>query len=325
MEFKRLSGKHKNSKILYYIKGYGELLFPSFLYKHITISYKEINSRSDLDYINQRVNYYNKMKTLVLLPAEIETLASIYKRKRNTYFFDLRTYSRFFDSSNKTSALFGDITHIPNTPSLTKSRPIKGENVNSVLFKLNKIRHFLFINDSKPFEHKKNTLLSRGKVHPLQKNRIKFLEMYHNHPLCDVGKVNANELNPAWLVNRMTIDKQLDYKFILSLEGNDVASNLKWVMSSNSIAVMPKPKYETWFMEGTLIPDYHYIAIKDDFTDLEEKLSYYITNTEKALAIIENANQFVAQFKNAKREDAISFKVLEKYFEMTGQSTELKY
>ena len=29
-----------------------------------------------------------------------------------------------------------------------------------------------------------------------------------------------------------------------------------------SIVIMPKPKYETWFMEGTLIPDYHYIFIK---------------------------------------------------------------
>ena len=39
------------------------------------------------------------------------------------------------------------------------------------------------------------------------------------------------------------------HKFILCIEGNDVASNLKWVMSSNSVAVMPKPKFESWFME----------------------------------------------------------------------------
>ena len=51
----------------------------------------------------------------------------------------------------------------------------------------------------------------------------------------------------------MTINEQLHYKFILCSEGNDVASNLKWVMSSNSIAVMPKPKFETWFMEGILV------------------------------------------------------------------------
>ena len=39
----------------------------------------------------------------------------------------------------------------------------------------------------------------------------------------------------------LTIREHLDYKFIMALEGNDVASNLKWVMSSNSIAVMTRP------------------------------------------------------------------------------------
>lgn len=78
-----------------------------------------------------------------------------------------------------------------------------------------------------------------------------------------------------------TIREHLDYKFIMAIEGNDVASNLKWVMSSNSLAVMPRPTCETWFMEGTLIPDYHYIEVKDDFSDLEEKLNYYIAHPEK--------------------------------------------
>ena len=70
----------------------------------------------------------------------------------------------------------------------------------------------------------------------------------------------------------------------MALEGIDVASNLKWVMSSNSIAVMPRPTCETWFMEGTLIPDYHYIEIKPDFSDLEERLNQYIT-TEREKAV----------------------------------------
>ena len=96
----------------------------------------------------------------------------------------------------------------------------------------------------------------------------------------------------------MTINEQLHYKFILCLEGNDVASNLKWVMSSNSIAVMPKPKFETWFMEGILVADHHYILIKDDYSDLEEKLNFYIENPKKASSIIENAHKHVSQFQD---------------------------
>ncbi len=88
-------------------------------------------------------------------------------------------------------------------------------------------------------------------------------------------------------------------------------------MSSNSIAVMPRPKYETWFMEGTLIPDYHYICIKDDYSDLDEKLKYYIKHPEKAQNIIFHANQYVDQFKNKKQEKLISLLVLKKYFELS--------
>lgn len=78
---------------------------------------------------------------------------------------------------------------------------------------------------------------------------------------------------------------------------------------------MPKPTYETWFMEGTLIGNYHYIEIKKDYSDLEEKLNYYIKHTNEALKIIENAHKFVEQFWDKKREKLISLLVLQKYFQ----------
>lgn len=91
-------------------------------------------------------------------------------------------------------------------------------------------------------------------------------------------------------------------------------------MSSNSLAVMPVPTYETWFMEGTLLPDYHYVAIKDDYSDLEEKLRYYMEHEDEALAIIEHAHQYIVPFKNKRQEKLISLLVLKKYFEQTGQT-----
>ena len=123
-----------------------------------------------------------------------------------------------------------------------------------------------------------------------------------------------------WQKKKMSINEQLSYKFILCIEGNDVASNLKWVMSSSSIAFMVQPKYETWFMEGQLIPNYHYVLLKDDYSDLEEKIKYYSQNTKEALNIINNANDYVSQFKNEKREKLISLLVLKKYFEKSRQA-----
>ena len=243
-------------------------------------------------------------------------------KKQKDYFFDSYEYTRYFDKKLMISYKFGDVTTIPDEPSIVKSRPIKGNNSNSVILKLDKTRHFTFVKDKKHFIDKKNILIGRhalGKTR--QEHRRIFLEKYIDHPMCNIGKVNR----PEWLSHlhkkKITIDEHLNYKFILCLEGNDVASNLKWVMSSNSLAVMPEPVYETWFMESTLIPDFHYVKIADDYSDLQEKMEYYIEHTDKALEIIENANTYIKQFKNKKREDLISLLVLEKYFYKTGQKS----
>ena len=319
MELKRVSYKHKNNKILYYLVNYIRQFIPSTFYQKKLA--QEIHSKQQLRGILKRVAYYNKLSNTITLknPVLLSEIKTVPGSK--VYFFDLYQYSRYFNQKLKGLFLFGDITEVPKQPTFVKSRPIGDNNANSVLLKWNKLRHFMFIKkEQKTYPEKKNMLVSRGKVHKTQAHRIKFIEKYFAHPMCNIGRVNTNALNPLWKVPRLSIDQQLDYKFILCLEGNDVASNLKWVMSSQSIAVMPKPKYETWFMEGLLVADVHYIIIKDDYSDLEQRLNYYINNQDKALQIIENANAYVQQFRNQENETLISLLTLKKYFEKTNQT-----
>jgi hypothetical protein len=319
MELKRVSYKHKNNKILYYLVNYIRQFIPSTFYQKKLA--QKIHSKQQLSAILKRVAYYNKLSNTITLknPVLLSDIKTVPGSK--VYFFDLYQYSRYFNQKLKGLFLFGDITEVPKQPTFVKSRPIGDNNANSVLLKWNKLRHFMFIKkEQKTYPEKKNMLVSRGKVHKTQAHRIKFIEKYFAHPMCNIGRVNTNDLNPLWKVPRLSIDQQLDYKFILCLEGNDVASNLKWVMSSQSIAVMPKPKYETWFMEGLLVADVHYIIIKDDYTDLEQRLNYYINNQDKALQIIENANAYVQQFRNQENETLISLLTLKKYFEKTNQT-----
>lgn len=316
-DIKRASFKHKNNKPWYYIKNYVRLRLPFFIYQ-LQLE-KKLASVKDFDaeYIQKRLNYYNRLENVCKLPDSAEVLSDFkLKNHFKVYYFDAFEYTRYFPQTLKICPLFGDIIHIPDHPSLVKSRPIEGDNANSVVMKLAKVRHFLFLNDKTRFEEKKDLLIGRGKIR--QEQRIRFMEMYYKHPMCDVGQVNITP-DARFPAKRLTIDEQLQYKFILCLEGNDVASNLKWVMSSNSLAVMPKPKYETWFMEGTLIPNYHYMLIKDDYSDLEERMNYYIQHPDEANQIIENAHEYVEQFKNKKQEDLLNLMVLKKYFEKTGQ------
>lgn len=329
------SRKHKNSKLWFNLKNLAEYCIPNYFYRRSLASKLALLENYDSEDIMARVNYYNKLTTFYSCGASSNyfselkcntsafcsegfikikdfTLAKGYTP--HTHFFDTYQYVRYFNSDERFSFLFGDITKTPSIPQIVKSRPINGDNANSIVLNLNKVRHFMFINDKINFEDKKNMLVGRGAIY--QKHRVRFYEKYFNHPLCDLGHVGGKISHLEWNKGLLPISKHLEYKFILCLEGNDVASNLKWVMSSNSIAVMPKPKYETWFMEGKLKADYHYIAIKDDYSDLEEKLQYYIHNTGEALEIIKNAHAFVNQFKDPDREDLCALLVLKKYFEL---------
>ena len=323
MELKRLSFKNKNNKTVYYLKNYLRLFISTkYFQKKLATELDKIKNLNTENYkqVILRFNYYNQLNKKSVLSSNAQKLSELKLQKAHkTYYFDLNEYSKYFNQDLKGHFLFGDITKIPKEPGLVKSRPINNKNINSVLLKWNKIRHFTFISkDDLPYTKKKDQLVFRAKVHSSQPQRIKFLEKHYGHPMCNIGKVNSNNLNRLWMVKRMTYLQQLQYKFILCLEGNDVASNLKWVMSSNSIAVMPKPKYETWFMEGRLIADHHYIEIKDDYSNLESKLKFFIKHPKKAELIIENANEHVNQFKDQKKEDLISVMVLDKYFKNTN-------
>ena len=309
--------KDKNSKLLYNLRNLGRYCIPNYFCRKKLESKLSLFKNYDKSAINARLNYYNKLENPYctndkFIKIKDFTLGNNYRP--HTYFWDTYQYTRYFNPENKLAFTFGDVTHIPEFPQIVKSRPIAGNNKNSILLNLDKRRHFIFVKDTNKFEDKQNLLIGRGGIY--QKHRELFYEKYFHHPLCNLGHVGHKDVHPEWRADTLPIHRHLNYKFILCLEGNDVASNLKWVMSSNSIAVMPKPKYETWFMEGKLKGNVHYIEIKDDYSDLEEKLNYYSEHTKEALDIINNAHKFIAEFRDPNKEDLIALLVLQKYFDL---------
>ena len=72
-------------------------------------------------------------------------------------------------------------------------------------------------------------------------------------------------------------------------------------------------------MEGTLEAGKHYVELKEDYSDLAEKLAYYSTHSAEAEEIVRNANAYVEQFKNGEQEKLISLMVMEKFFKLSGQ------
>lgn len=317
LNFKKIFLKNKNVKFFYYLSVFGRQLRPKLLLRKKASVLLNKSLTEESEWVRFRINYYNKLSSQQSLSDQAIQIKD-YKmpEKIRVYYFDSKEYLDYFDQQLKFQILPGDIIDIPDKPALVKSRPIAGDNANSVLLNLDKSRHFNFITDHVAFQKKKNRLVGRSEF--AQIHRELFFQKYHKHPLCDLKRAFKSS-DPDYL----SITGHLSYKFILALEGNDVATNLKWIMSSNSIAVMPMPKYETWFMEGTLLPDHHFICIKSDYSDLEEKLQYYINHPEAAEAIVKQANAYVKLFLDQAQEELVSLHVLKKYFISTGQAVNL--
>jgi hypothetical protein len=56
------------------------------------------------------------------------------------------------------------------------------------------------------------------------------------------------------LAGKVDLGTLLEYKGIIMIEGNDVASGLKWALLSQSVVLMPPPKHTSWAMEELLEP-----------------------------------------------------------------------
>lgn len=309
----------------FYVDNGVKYLTPGWAWRLSFRHNRDAFASDDAEYIAWRVNHYAKLPPGSKINPEESLMIKDYKfpfgkkQHHSTYFFDLLEIVRCFPKKLRFSYIFGDIAHEAPYPAFVKTRPITSGCTNSVILNLNRVRHFVFINDRMPFTEKKDMIVMRNIVQ-YQPWRTEFIRMYHDNPMCDVGQINNDpEVDPAFVKPYMSMADQLCYKFICCIEGNDVATNLKWVMSSNSLAVMPKPRIESWFMESTLIGGVHYVEIKPDYSDLEEKMRYYIEHPDEAQAIIDNAHNYVKMFFNRKREKNIGRLVAERYFQLTSQ------
>ena len=94
------------------------------------------------------------------------------------------------------------------------------------------------------------------------------------------GKVNV-------LGKRMGMKEQLKYKMIISLQGNDVSSGLKWNLLSRSVVLMPPPTLASWAMEDYLEPWVHYVPLDSPLTweDISAKVRWVLEHDLEAQRI----------------------------------------
>jgi len=116
-----------------------------------------------------------------------------------------------------------------------------------------------------------------------------------------------------YVKGNLTIKQQLEYMFIISVEGNDFATNLSWIMLSNSVPLMPIPYVETWKMESELVPYIHYVPLNNDFSDLDEKMEWCTNNIDKCEEIAYMSKLYILQFFDKNKEKDIIKEVINIY------------
>ncbi len=308
--------RHKNDRVGYYLKSYSELLLPDRCFRRKASRLQKRHQIIRPEW-QARLDYYCKLEMPFELPGSL-SLNEFRSYPKSTYFLDFYPHIRVFSSDARFRVLFGDVMVIPELPSFVKSRPIQDGNNNSVLMKLDAVRHFIFLNDPLAFGQKRADLVWRGRLHLdiAKERRLDFLRQFSGSPGFDIGHINGGDVFPEFRRERMSIQEQLNFKYILSLEGVDVATNLKWIMSSNSLCFSQKLKYETWYMEGLLQPGVHYVEIAEDFSDVEAKIDYYERHPDEAEQIIANANAWTRQFLDPEVENLLAHLVIKRYLDL---------
>lgn len=209
---------------------------------------------------------------------------------------------------------YGETGETGRIPMIRKSR--RGNDTTSIIYNFRTLRLTTPSYDARradiPWNKKDNNVIWRGATTG-QEQRVNLVTSYYNKYDVGFSSIKQKPEMSAFKKKSVTIQDQLKFKFIISLEGNDVASNLRWILASNSVPIMKKPNWQSWIMEYRLQPNVHYLELNDDMSNLEEVLSWAATNDNLCEEIGQNGKNYMSQFLNEENDLPVQKSLLEEF------------
>jgi len=213
-------------------------------------------------------------------------------------------------------------------PTLVKTRR-RNARVAGILLKLETWRHWDFLSETPPLSarlswaERKDALVWRGTSATgtcagCTNVRQRFVDELagRTHEGIDVAFGEDSHMMGEDS-HRMSEDDMRQYRYTLSLEGNDVATDLKWKLASGLVVLMPTPTTESWLMEFALQPGVHYVAVETP-ADVPVKLAELRARPEEAERISGAARAWMAPFADVEEEAKLQRKVLRKVVALVG-------
>ncbi|MEM8552512.1 MAG: glycosyl transferase family 90 [Pseudomonadota bacterium] len=186
-----------------------------------------------------------------------------------------------------------------------------------------------------PFEKKADQLVWRGATTGRFKQRAGengFSSRYFvmaaqraiDDPRIDIGYSSLAQMHvvpphlkaqvSAAIRAKLSWDEMLNARFLLVLEGNDVATALPWVLHANSCPIMPTPLFESWFCESALRRNVHYAPVSPDLSDLQPVFDACVCERRASARIAANGRQFIQAFLDDDAEHALALEVAKTVF-----------
>lgn len=101
----------------------------------------------------------------------------------------------------------------------------------------------------------------------------------------DIDKIGIN------LVEKMSPEKQTEFKYVINIDGHVCAFRLSLELELGFCILLVQSKYKLWYSD-MLQPYIHYVPIKEDLSDIYEKIKWCKNNDKKCKQISENAKNF---------------------------------
>jgi len=104
---------------------------------------------------------------------------------------------------------------------------------------------------------------------------------------------------PFQLASFLSPVEQSHYKYIINVDGHVSAFRISLELSSGSVLLLQESKYRVWFSKY-LIPMVHYIPIKEDLSDLFDKIRWCRMHDAECKEITVNAKLFYDTYLSKK-------------------------
>lgn len=127
---------------------------------------------------------------------------------------------------------------------------------------------------------------------PLTRKRV--LDVLYDHPNSDVRFAywdgwNNSGFPAEYFVHRCGIEYHMQYKYILIVDGNCIASSLQWIFGSGSVPILvTHPENDYWF-KPYVKPMVHYVPVDHDLGNLRSQIDWLVKHDDDARQIAENA------------------------------------